>query len=163
MHDRPALKLELSGFVDRERDPEGYRRELLLRKMKNEKFLAMVKEKKALEGRRAESMELLPPEQPVYLKAVYRKEKFPKPRNVIGIAKELPDDEMKKLIMAHTAVTDSDLQDLARERAVAVRDFLIGEKKLPPEQIFEKKSDIFKRPAKEGEIASRVEFGIAVN
>ena len=95
------------------------------------------------------------------LKAVYRKEKFPKPRNFIGLVKDLPADEMKKLILTHTVVGDEALQGLARDRATVVRNFLIKEGKLPPERIFEKKGDIFKAPAKEGESAGRVEFGVA--
>jgi uncharacterized protein involved in outer membrane biogenesis len=159
--DRPALKLEVSGFVDRERDPEGYRNELLTKKIKSEKFLTLVKEKKALEGQSADNMEIGPQEYPTLLKAVYRKEKFPKPRNFIGLIKDLPAEEMKKLILTHTVVGDEALQGLARDRATVVRNFLIVEGKLPPERIFEKKGDIFKAPAKEGESAGRVEFGVA--
>jgi flagellar motor protein MotB len=160
--DRPALKLEVSGFVDRERDPEGYRNVILLKKMRNEKFLALVKAKKIQEGQGAESMEILPQEYSIYLKSVYKKEKFPKPRNFIGMLKDLPDDEMRKLFLTHTVVESEDLQNLARERAVAVRNFLVTEGKLPPERVFEKKGEIFKAPAKEGENAARVEFGVAV-
>ena len=162
INDRPALKLEVTGFVDRERDPDGYRNEVLLRKMKNEKYLSLVKEKKSLEGQNVENMEILPQEQSVWLKAVYRKEKFPKPRNFIGLVKDIPDDEMRKLILTHTVVGNEELQNLARDRAVAVRNFLVAEGKLPPERIFEKKGEMFKSPAREGESASRVEFGVAV-
>jgi hypothetical protein len=161
LEDRPALKIEVTGFVDRDRDPDGYRNELLLMKMKNVKFLSLIKEKKAVEGQTAANQEILPQEYSALLKAVYRKEKFPKPRNFIGLVKDLPDDEMKKLILTHTVVGDENLQDLARERAATVRNFLIAEGKLPPERIFEKKGDIFKAPAKEGESASRVMFGVA--
>jgi uncharacterized protein involved in outer membrane biogenesis len=159
--DRPALKLEVSGFVDRERDPEGYRNELLLKKMKNEKFIALVKAKKAQEGQGADSVEILPQEYSTYLKSVYKKEKFPKPRNLIGLQKDLPDNEMKKLFLTHTVVSNDDLQNLARERSVAVRNYLVNEGKLPPERVFEKKEDIFKAPAKEGDSGARVEFGVA--
>jgi hypothetical protein len=159
--DRPALKLEVSGFVDKERDPEGYRNELLLKKMKNEKFLALVKAKKTQEGQRADNVEILPKEYSTYLKAVYRKEKFSKPRNFIGLLKDLPDEEMKKLILTHTIVSNDDLQNLARERAVVVRNYLITDVKLPPERVFEKKGEIFKAPPKESDRASRVEFGVA--
>jgi Domain of Unknown Function (DUF748) len=160
--DRPALKLEVSGFVDRERDPEGYRNELLLKKMKTEKFLALVKEKKGLEGASAETVTIAPAEYSTWLKAVYKKEKFPKPRNFLGFAKDLPDAEMKKLILANTVVKDEQLKDLAHERAMAVRDYLVKQGKILPERIFEKREDIYKEPAKEGAQRSRVEFGVAV-
>jgi len=34
LKDRPALKLEVMGYADRDRDPEGYRQELLLQRMR---------------------------------------------------------------------------------------------------------------------------------
>lgn len=163
LNDRPGLKLEVSGYVDRERDPEGFRNELLTKKMKNEKFLALVKEKKGLEGESVDTMTILPPEYSLYLKAVYKKEKFPKPRNVLGLVKDIPDSEMKKLILANTVVGDEQLKILARERTTAVRTALVVDGKFSPERIFEKSSDIYKSPAKEGEAGSRVEFGVAAD
>jgi len=162
LHDRPALNLEISGFVDRDKDAEGYRNEQLMKKMKGEKFRALVKEGKNIAGQTQEDVELSPQEYSVYLKAVYAKEKFPKPRNVLGIAKDLPDAEMKKLILTHTVVGANELQALARERAEAVRDYLLKSGKLPPERLFEKNTDIYRPGSKQGVSASRVEFGAIV-
>jgi hypothetical protein len=91
---------------------------------------------------------------------VYKKEKFPKPRTIIGTLKDLPDLEMKKLILANTPVGDTELKALARERTAAVRTFLVGEGKLEPARIFEKGGDIYQSPKEEGKVASRVEFGV---
>jgi hypothetical protein len=162
LQERPALNLEISGFVDRERDAEGYRNELLLKKMKGEKFRALVKEGKNRPGQTQEETELLPQESSHYLKAVYAREKFPKPRNALGFAKDLPDEEMTKLIITHTVVGENELQALARERAEAVRAFLLKSGKLPAERIFEKSADIYRAPAKQGVSPSRVEFGAIV-
>ena len=98
-----------------------------------------------------------------YLKLVYKKEKFPKPRTIIGTVKELPNDEMKKLILANTAVGDKELQGLAAERATVVRNYLIDEGKLDAARIFKKSQDIYKAPTKEGQIASRAEFGVTID
>lgn len=160
--DRPAIKLEVTGFVDRERDAEGYRSELLLKKMRTEKFLALVKEKRETAGQTADGVEILPAEYSPLLKSVYEKEKFPKPRTFIGTLKSLPDAEMKKLILANTVVGEPQLRGLARERAMAVRNFLVAEGKLPQERIFEKSGDIFAPPKQAGMAGSRVEFGAAV-
>jgi len=162
LEERPALNLEISGFVDRERDAEGYRNELLLKKMRGEKFRAMVKDGSIRPGQTQEETEIAPQEYSSYLKAVYAKEKFPKPRNVLGIAKDLPDAEMKKLILTHTVVGDHELEMLARERAEAVRDYLLKTAKLPPQRLFEKQADIYRPSGKEGTVASRVEFGAMV-
>jgi len=161
LNDRPALNLEVSGFVDKERDPEGYRQELLLKKMKNEKFLALAKEKKNLPGQTAEEIEIGPEEYSQWLKSVYKKEKFPKPRNAIGFVKDIPDPEMKKLIFANTTMGTEELSQLARERAVAVKNYLVSTAKVPRERVFEKSGSIFEVPKEAGTPASRVEFGLA--
>ena len=162
MLDRPALNMEISGFVDKNGDPEGFRNELLLKKMRGEKFRALAKQKKLDEGQTQDDMVILPGEYHNYLKAVYVKEKFPKPRNLVGLLKDLPDEEMKKLILSHTLAGDNELQALARERAEAVKAFLQDKGKVPPERLFEKSADIYKPSSKEGGSGSRVEFGAKV-
>ena len=158
--DRPALNLEVSGFVDKERDPEGYREELLRKKMKNEKFLALVKEKKNLPGQTAEELTVTGEESSRLLTAVYKKEKFPKPRNVIGLDKELPEQEMKKLIFANTTVGNEELSQLARERVVAVKNYLVSGGGVARERIFEKSGILSGPPREGGRAESRVEFGL---
>lgn len=159
---RPALNLEISGFVDRELDAEGYRNEVLVKKLKGEKFRALVKQGKSSEGQTQENTEILPEDHKLYLKAVYVKEKFPKPRNAFGLLKDLPEAEMKKLIIANTSVGNDELQGLARERAEAVKAFLLSEGKVAPERLFEKNADIFQPSTREGVGGSRVEFGASV-
>jgi hypothetical protein len=161
LSERPALKIEVAGYVDGEKDPEGYRKEQLLKKMRAEKFLALVKAKKTQPGQGADDLTIEPAEYTPLLRAVYLKEKFPKPRNLIGMAKELPDEEMRKLIHANTVVGEQELRTLARERATAVRSFLVTAARMEPERVFEKSGDIVKKPDKEGVPASRVEFGLA--
>ncbi|MFA7062235.1 MAG: hypothetical protein WC156_15630, partial [Pedobacter sp.] len=156
--DRPGLKMEIKGFVDKEKDPEGYRQELLGRKLRNEKFLFLVKEQQNKVGESVETVQVLTDEYSKFLKAVYKKEKFPKPRNVLGLVKDLPDNEMKKLIIANTAVGKNELQSLARERAVSVMNHLISKGGLPPEQLFQKNEDIYKAPEKDTISHGRVEF-----
>jgi len=156
--DRPALKVELKGYVDRERDAEGYRIELLQRKVRNEKILALSKEGKIREGEQIEALQVSADEYPVYLKSVYKKEKFPKPRNVIGLVKDLPPDEMKKLIIANTVVGEAELQELARERVAAVSNYLVRKGSVPTERIFQKNDNIYKAPEKDTLARSRVEL-----
>jgi hypothetical protein len=58
-------------------------------------------------------------------------------------------------------VGEQELRTLARERATAVRSFLVTTARMEPERVFEKSGDIVKKPDKEGAPASRVEFGLA--
>lgn len=156
--DRPALKMELSGYVDREKDVEIYRRELLGRKLKLEKMLALGKEGPVKTDARAEIIKLLPEEYATYLAAVYKKEKFPKPRNVLGLVKNLPPDEMSKLIIANTIIGEHEFQALAHERVVAVMNYLVTKGNVPAERIFQNDADVFKGPEKESISRSRVEL-----
>ncbi len=156
--DRPALKVELKGYVDRERDAEAYRGELLNRKLRNEKFLGLSKAGTIQAGEKIDSVQVLPEEYAAYLKAVYKKEKFPKPRNAIGLVKDLPPEEMKKLIIANTTVGEAELQALARERVVAVTNRLVGNGNVPAERVFQKNDNIFKAPEKDTQSKSRVEL-----
>ena len=104
-------------------------------------------------------MEIPAAEQSKWLKAVYEKEKFPRPRTIIGTLKSLPDEEMKKLILANTSVSEQQLRGLARERAVTVMNFLLKDGKLPQERLFEKSGDPFAPPADNVKAGGRVEFG----
>ena len=61
-----------------------------------------------------------------YLAKAYSAGDFKKPRDLVGLAKTQPPDEMKKLILANTPVTDQDLKNLADARANAVRAYLSG-------------------------------------
>jgi hypothetical protein len=72
----------------------------------------------------AATISLPPDEYDKYLKIAYKQAKFDKPRNFLGLNKSLPSDEMKKLLVDNTHVTDDDLKDLANARAVAVRRYL---------------------------------------
>ncbi len=158
LQDRPGLKVEIAGYVDKNHDPEGYRAELLLQKMRREKYLELAKNQQIKEAETAETITLQPAEYSHYLKLVYQKEKFPKPRNFIGMVKDLPDAEMKKLIIANTTVGDQELQQLAAQRAAAVRQFLINQGKINSQRVFQKQDNIMKQPKQENSPASRVEL-----
>jgi hypothetical protein len=162
LSDRPELKMALSAYVDREKDAEAYRNELLNRKVKREKILALARERQIPAGESAETVPLSTEEYSTYLKAVYAREKFPKPRNAVGLEIALPTPEMVKLILAHTRVEKNELEDLARERVDAVMRFLIDRAKIPAERIFQKNDDIFKPPEKNETPRSRVELNAIV-
>lgn len=156
--DRPALKMELKGYVDREKDAEGYRRELLERKIANEQALSLARRQRAGEqGAASPATAMGPEEYSRLLKQVYRREKFPKPRTMFGLIKELPDEEMKKLIVANTTVGEQELQTLAGERSSRVMSYLVGQG-VATERIFLKKDNIHRNVEKNGQTRSRVEL-----
>jgi hypothetical protein len=133
--DRPALKLEIEGRADPENDPEGLKRDRLASKVRALRQGDLTKngvENGALD---AEAVEVSAKEYPALLERVYRAEKFPKPRNLVGMVKGLPVEEMEKLILANSAVDEEDLRDLADRRARGVRDWLVAHE-VPGERLF---------------------------
>jgi uncharacterized protein involved in outer membrane biogenesis len=122
--DRPALKLEIEGRFVPELDGEGLKRARIERKVRAQKREELTRND--VESGSAEQVEVTPDEYPALLERVYRSEKFPKPRNMVGMVKELPVEEMEKLMMANSAVDDDDLRELGDRRARAVRDWLVA-------------------------------------
>ncbi|MCX5913161.1 MAG: hypothetical protein NTV04_14680, partial [Deltaproteobacteria bacterium] len=85
-------------------------------------------------------------EYPKHLKLAYKEEKFPKPKNIIGMAKDLPNPEMEKLMLTHIVINEGDLRTLASQRSARVREafvksgvegerlFIVEPKSLSPEK-----------------------------
>jgi hypothetical protein len=132
--ERPGLKIDVAGRVDPEADREGLKRGSIERKVKAEKFDDLRREGKAPASADAVTIEKAEYER--YLRRAYDDEKFPKPRNAIGIAKDLPVPEMETLMLTHTQVTDEDLRLLANARAQSAKDWIVSEGKIPAERVF---------------------------
>lgn len=121
--DRPGLRLDITGRFDPESDREGLKKVMVERRVKAEKLKELAREK--AEAPPLDAVTVSPEEYPKLLFKAYRHMKFPKPRTVIGTAKELPVAEMEQLMLANTTVTDDDLRQLARDRAQAVKDAVL--------------------------------------
>ncbi|UCV27110.1 DUF748 domain-containing protein [Ferribacterium limneticum] len=131
--ERNSLKLEITGRADPETDKEGVKRVAIERAMKAEKLKDL---KKAGEGMSLEDIEIAPEETKTYLTRAYKEAKFPKPRNMVGLQKELPVEEMEKLMLANFPASDDDIKALATRRAEAVQGWLVEQGKVPPERVF---------------------------
>ncbi|MFN9124166.1 MAG: DUF748 domain-containing protein [bacterium] len=132
--DRPSLRLELTGRVDAERDREGYRRAQLAAAVQAQRVRDLVRKGESTVGIGTVPME--PKEYENYLRAAYREARFPKPRNAIGMLRDLPVPEMETLMLTNTQVTPDDLRELATARAQAVENYLVKEAALSPERVF---------------------------
>jgi hypothetical protein len=101
-----------------------------------------------------------PAEYPALLKAAYGAEKFPKPRNVIGLTKDLPVPEMENLMLTNAQVADEDFRVLANQRAQAAKDYLIETGKVPADRVFLIAPKLAAEEMKEKGKASRAEFSL---
>ena len=77
-----------------------------------------------------------PGEYPKYLTAAYKDASFPKPRNAIGVARDLPVPEMEQLMLANAEATEEDLRQLANRRAQAAKDWLVATGGIPADRVF---------------------------
>lgn len=156
--ERPALKLEVSGYVDTEKDTEGLRQYLFERKLKAQKFNETVE--KGTEDASLDEVKIESDEYSTYLAKAYKKEAFDKPRNILGLAKSLPDDEMEKLMLTNIQVTDEELHDLAKRRVLRVEDYLLKSGQIEAGRIFLVEPKSIAQKSEENIKGSRVDFAI---
>lgn len=131
--ERPALNMTVVGSASLAHERDAYKRAQLQTLVLAEKRRGAV-----LDGATAEEARALAvsaQDYPVLLKAVYKRADFPKPRNLIGLAKDIPVPEMEALLLANLAVTEAAMRALAEQRGMAVRDYLAS-LKLPMERLF---------------------------
>jgi len=132
--DRPALKLEIGGRADGQTDREALRHAAVETAMKHEKMKSL-----AESGDAPTSVDLVTigaNERVRWLTAAYKESSIKdRPRNVIGLLKDLPPAEMEAILLAGAKVDDDALRLLANARAQAVKDDLAS-KNIATERLF---------------------------
>ncbi len=142
--DRPALKLTVVGSASLNAERDALQREKLQRRVESEKRrnatlkgtpLAAPKEEGDGSAPDEVATAVLDTEYPALLKAIYKRANFPKPRNALGLVKDLPVPEMEQLLLANMPADEDAIRQLAIQRGVAVRDYLAA-KQLPLDRLF---------------------------
>lgn len=129
--DKPALRLTLVGQADLAAEREAWRSAQL-----RDMVLAEKRRRLSRDGQSASAVtEVGREEYPALLQAVYRRSPVPKPRNVLGLVKDLPPADMEALLLAAITVDESDMRALAQARAQQVREVLLA-LNVPAEQLF---------------------------
>lgn len=129
--DRPALQLTVVGHSDLDAERGGYQRARLDALVQAEKRRVLARSGAATNG----AVVIAPEEYPVLLKEVYRRADISKPRNLIGMAKDLPVPDMEALLLAAVPVNKDLMRELAVARGVAVKDYLAS-RELPESRMF---------------------------
>lgn len=144
--ERPGLKLTITGEASLEAEREAYRRAQLRQQLRAEKRRASVlagnaqaATASAQQDAGAEAgggpAEVAEGEYAALLKEVYKRADIPKPRNLIGLAKDLPMAEMEALLLASIPVDEDIVRALAVRRGVVVRDYL-ATRNIPTDRLF---------------------------
>lgn len=156
LNDRPNIKLDIEGYVDIDQDRPALTQEELNRRIKVQKMNeTSAKDDQPIS---TESVKLAQTEYEKYLKQVYRAAKFDKPRNFLGLQKDIPAEDMEKLMLAHIEITDSDLRQLAAGRAQNVRTLILQSGDIDAGRIFIVEPKTLAPEKKEKVKNSRVNF-----
>ena len=134
MREREGLKLEITAGADLALDPEGLRRAALARAVLNEKRKDLARTQQPSASTETPPIEAA--EYAMYLKRAYQQARFPKPRNLLGLTKDLPVEEMEKLMLASLPAGDEELRALATRRAQAVQTWLVEQGRVPLSRVF---------------------------
>lgn len=133
LFERPSLRLEVEGHADPNLDLEALRKLELKRRVFAQKVKVTVAE--GIDAKTASAVSRA--EYPQYLKMAYRADdKIPKPRNTLGMLKDIPDSEMERLILGSIEITQDDLRLLARTRAQNVRERILRAQQIETERVF---------------------------
>ncbi|RST46301.1 DUF748 domain-containing protein [Variovorax sp. DXTD-1] len=129
--ERPTLQMTVVGTSSLEQERDAYQRQRLRQLAQAEKRRAAV--------RGGQAGTDVPPvtdaEYPELLTAVYKRADITKPRNMVGLAKDLPVKEMENLLITSIPVDEESMRQLAVERGAVVRDYLLAQK-LPSDRLF---------------------------
>ncbi|MBP1747856.1 MAG: hypothetical protein H6Q52_395 [Deltaproteobacteria bacterium] len=154
--EKPSLKVDIEGYVDKERDREGLKQYLLQKKVRVQRLKDLMKTSK--ESIDVDDVQIEPKEYEKYLRLAYKAEKFAKPRNIVGFQKNIPVAEMEKLMITNMKVTEDDLHALARRRASKVTDRLTRSGQIEAGRLFIVDTKSLTPPKNEKVKESRVEF-----
>lgn len=129
--DRPSLQITVVGHGDLEAERSGFQRARLDERVLAEKRRQLARDGAAI----SDTLAVSAAEYPALLKEVYRRTDIPKPRNLVGMAKDLPQAEMEALLLASIPVTADAIRELAVARGVVVKDYLAS-RQLPEDRMF---------------------------
>ncbi|MCX9157678.1 DUF748 domain-containing protein [Niveibacterium sp. 24ML] len=161
LNERPAIDLDITGRADPLLDAEGLKRESFQRKVRALKLQEMAKAGES--GGGMDEVRIDPAEYPRLLRKVYEAESIPnKPRNLIGLQKEIPVADMERMLAGNAKVGAEDVRTLAIARANRVQNWLVELGKVSADRVFllapKLGDDKDKSDAKGATSASRVDF-----
>jgi len=129
--DKPSLRLTVSGSASLEQERIPYQKQRLRQLTQAEKRRVAVRAGKDA----AEAEPVTDAEYPDLLAALYKRADIAKPRNMVGLAKDLPVADMENLLITNIPVDEEVIRQLAVERGGVVRDYLLAQK-VPTERLF---------------------------
>jgi len=158
MTDKPSINLEIKGYAEIEKDRQGLTEYLFEKKLKAQKLMAILKKGQPVVA--VDEITIEPVEYEELLKEAYIAEKLPKKLNAQGQPLFPPAPDMKKLIVEHINVTESDLKILAEQRAQQVKIGLLKSEEVKPARIFLIEAELISQKKAGENSAARVDLNL---
>lgn len=136
--ERPRLSVEVSGTASPGPDGQALTDLNLRRAIATPRFLELQEQGKAPES--PEFVALSPAEYPALVREAYEAAPFDKPENVKDLPEEQQTAAMENLLRQHLTATADEIAELAKHRALTVKDALIS-RGIEPGRIFLKEPD----------------------
>ncbi|MCA6216653.1 DUF748 domain-containing protein [Ideonella sp. B7] len=133
LQDRPGLRMTVTGTADLAAEHDAVQAAWV-----QERVLAEQRRRALREGEAPDAVlpALTPAQREALVRQLYADTKLPgKPRNLIGLAKDIPVAQMEALLRKAAPVNDDVVRQLALARGIAVRDALLA-RGLPSERLF---------------------------
>ena len=125
--DRPALQTTITGSADPQAEHDAWQREQIEAQLRTMARDEALRAGASASAAASETTALPPATRSALLKTLYKQTRIPdKPRNLVGMTKDLPDAEMEELLRKNVAVNDEAMRQEALARAIAVRDALVA-------------------------------------
>ncbi|BDU20764.1 DUF748 domain-containing protein [Dyella sp. GSA-30] len=151
LNDKSSLNLDIIGREDPAYDEKGLRHEMVEDLIRHE---AGNDEDNADPAK----AKMTPEDRDHYLEKAYKHAKFKKERNLVGLTKSQPPEEMQKLLEENMPVDQDALRHLAERRADVVRQWLRG--KVPDSRVFVSAPKVDAKGIDDGGKTTRVDFGL---
>ncbi|KWD55925.1 AsmA family protein [Burkholderia ubonensis] len=155
LNEKASIRLDLIGRVDPDKDTPGLRETYVDRLVRQQKLKDVVGQGESIDPR---SVKVEPAEYHTYLTRAYKAADFKKPRNLVGLQKTLPDDDMRKALAEHAPVDEGSLRTLAQARAQSVRQYLEG--KIDSSRMFIVAPKLDAKGIDDKGATTRVDFGL---
>jgi hypothetical protein len=153
--DKSSVKMDLIGRVDPAVDEPALRALYVDRLVKQQKIKDVVGNGESVD---LSTVTIDPKEYDKYLTKAYKSADFKKPRNLVGLTKSVPDDDMKAALAANAPINDASLRELAQQRAQSVQQYLDG--KIDSSRVFVVAPKLNADGIKDKGATTRVDFGL---
>ncbi len=158
LRDRTGLKLEIAGAADPAREEDGLKRARLETRVKAQKATELARQGKTTGG--VADITLTQEEYAKYLERVYKASDVKKPRNIVGLAKSIPVEQMEARLLAAMQTPQGAMERLARNRSVAVQSWLVETGGVEQARVFLLAPRVGVEPPKGAPVGGRVDFSL---